>query len=175
MNFNNHEDETRSKYVNLLMKQIPNEKKCREIEKSIYNDTIVYAKAHNIKRVWINRHFYNIYQAKIRSIYTNIKSDSYIRNISFKEKVMNGEIDCNNISKLSAYDIFPENWKDLIDEKIKKDKLKYELKPEAMTDIFKCHRCGSRSCSYYEVQTRSADEPMTQFINCLDCGNRWKQ
>ena len=44
-----------------------------------------------------------------------------------------------------------------------------------MTDAFKCKRCGSRSCSYYEVQTRSADEPMTQFVNCLECNNRWKQ
>ena len=69
----------------------------------------------------------------------------------------------------------PENWKDLIDEKLRRDKLKYELKPEAMTDVFKCRKCSSRSCSYYEVQTRSADEPMTQFINCLDCGNRWRQ
>ena len=58
---------------------------------------------------------------------------------------------------------------------MRKDKLKYELKPEAMTDVFKCRKCGSRSCSYYEIQTRSADEPMTQFINCLNCGNRWRQ
>ena len=50
-----------------------------------------------------------------------------------------------------------------------------ELKPEAMTDNYKCSKCGSRKCSYYELQTRSADEPMTQFINCLNCNNRWKQ
>ena len=55
------------------------------------------------------------------------------------------------------------------------DKLKYELKPEAMTNVFKCRKCNSRSCSYYEVQTRSADEPMTQFITCLNCNNRWRQ
>ena len=45
-----------------------------------------------------------------------------------------------------------------------KEKIKSELKPEAMTNLFKCHKCGSRETSYYEVQTRSADEPMTQFI-----------
>ena len=64
---------------------------------------------------------------------------------------------------------------ELLDKKIKRDKLKYEMKPTAMTDQFKCRKCSSRSCSYYEVQTRSADEPMTQFITCLDCKNRWKQ
>ena len=76
---------------------------------------------------------------------------------------------------LSVYDIYPENWTELLDKKIKRDKLKYEMKPQAMTDQFKCRKCNSRSCSYYEVQTRSADEPMTQFISCLECGNRWKQ
>ena len=76
---------------------------------------------------------------------------------------------------MTSYDIYPEVWKELFEDKSKKDKIKYEFKPEAMTDIFKCRKCGSRSCSYYELQTRSADEPMTQFVNCLDCNNRWKQ
>ena len=40
----------------------------------------------------------------------------------------------------------------------------YDIKPESMTDRYKCRKCGSRKCSYYEMQTRSADEPMTQFL-----------
>ena len=51
----------------------------------------------------------------------------------------------------------------------------YEEKEEAMTDQFKCGRCKSRKCTYYELQTRSADEGMTTFITCINCGNRWKQ
>jgi transcription elongation factor S-II len=43
------------------------------------------------------------------------------------------------------------------------------------TDRFKCNRCGKRECTYYEMQTRSADEPMTIFVNCLNCGKRWRQ
>lgn len=26
----------------------------------------------------------------------------------------------------------------------------------------------------FQVQTRSADEPMTTFVLCNECGNRWK-
>jgi transcription elongation factor S-II len=33
----------------------------------------------------------------------------------------------------------------------------------AATDIFKCGRCKQRKCTYYQMQTRSADEPMTTF------------
>ena len=44
----------------------------------------------------------------------------------------------------------------------------------AATDEFKCYKCKKRKCTYYEMQTRSADEPMTTFVTCLNCGNRWK-
>lgn len=172
--FNNDQDKFRKSCVEFLNKEINNIILSRNIEKSIYNYTIKLSKEKNIKRIWENNIFKNLYLSKIRSLYSNI-SDCYIQNKNFKNKVLNGEIDIDNIANLSSYDIFPENWKDLIDEKMKRDKLKFELKPEAMTDVFKCRRCNSRSCSYYEVQTRSADEPMTQFINCLNCGNRWRQ
>ena len=42
------------------------------------------------------------------------------------------------------------------------------------TELFKCGKCGKRRTTYTQLQTRSADEPMTTFVLCLDCGNRWK-
>ena len=44
----------------------------------------------------------------------------------------------------------------------------------AETDQFKCSRCHQRRCKYYQLQTRSADEPMTTFVTCVNCGNRWR-
>lgn len=34
--------------------------------------------------------------------------------------------------------------------------------------------CKQNNCAYTEAQTRSADEPMTLFVFCKNCGNRWK-
>merc|ERR1712098_964612 len=42
------------------------------------------------------------------------------------------------------------------------------------TDSLKCGKCGKRNCTYNQLQTRSADEPMTTFVLCNECGNRWK-
>ena len=70
---------------------------------------------------------------------------------------------------------FPEHWKELIDEKEKTDRVLYEVDTGGATDQFKCTKCNKRLCSYYELQTRSADEPMTIFITCLNCGKRWRQ
>jgi transcription elongation factor S-II len=109
------------------------------------------------------------------SVYLNLNQNSYIHNENFLKKIKDKEIKPEDIGNLSVYDIYPENWKDLMNLKSKRDKIRYELKPEAMTSLFKCRKCKSRETSYYEVQTRSADEPMTQFITCLNCNNRWRQ
>ena len=45
---------------------------------------------------------------------------------------------------------------------------------KATTDQFQCGKCRQRKCTYFQMQTRSADEPMTTFVTCVACGNRWK-
>ena len=89
-------------------------------------------------------------------------------------KKYDGTLSLESIA-MSFQELYPEHWKKMMDEKYKRDKMLYEEKAEAMTDQFKCGRCKSRKCTYYELQTRSADEAMTTFITCLNCGNRWKQ
>jgi len=41
--------------------------------------------------------------------------------------------------------------------------------------LFQCGRCHSKKTSNIQKQTRSADEPMTIFITCLNCGKKWRQ
>ena len=38
---------------------------------------------------------------------------------------------------------------------------------QAETDQFKCGKCKQRRCKYYQMQTRSADEPMTTVLLLL--------
>ena len=55
------------------------------------------------------------------------------------------------------------------------DENKYDTQLVARTDMFTCGKCKSKRCTYYTMQTRSADEPETIFITCLDCGKNWKR
>jgi transcription elongation factor S-II len=75
---------------------------------------------------------------------------------------------------MTHQELNPEHWKEHIDRKIKRDSSKYTTNIEASTDMFTCKKCKSKKCTYYELQTRSADEPTTVFITCLDCGKHWK-
>jgi len=175
MKFSNKEDQKRYRMVLFINSTINDKVLARKIEQSIYNYIIEISKEKNIQRTWNNPIFTNIYRSKILSIYSNLKPNNYINNTQLLENILNKTIHPKDIGKLSVYDIYPDNWKELLDIKSKRDKIKYELKPEAMTNLFKCRKCGSRETSYYEVQTRSADEPMTQFITCISCNNRWRQ
>lgn len=175
MENSSYKSNIRNSSCNLFYKILNDDSKSRQMEKDIYNSCLKYANENGIIKSWDNIVFKKLYVSRIRSIYTNLKSDSYLGNKNFLNKILKGDINHKNISSISKYDIYPEVWTELLSKLAEKDKLKYSLKPEAMTDMFKCRKCGSRSCSYYEFQTRSADEPMTQFITCLDCNNNWKQ
>ena len=79
------------------------------------------------------------------------------------------------LARLDDMELYPENWKKLQDQQLAKELRLLEGNKMAATDMFKCNRCGKRETTYYEMQTRSADEPMTIFITCCNCGKKWKQ
>lgn len=157
-----------------LFTGILNKDKSSKLEEAIYNYSLEISKKRKIKESFTNMNFKKIYINKSRSILSNIKNDSYIKNMNLVTKIIKGKINVSEVPYMSNQELFPEHWKKIMDEKYKRDKMMYEEKKEAMTNEFKCARCKSRQCTYYELQTRSADESMTTFITCLNCGNRWK-
>ena len=165
----------RNKIVSTFMKILDNEKLSNSIEEAIIQFSKEKAEKERIPRNWENMLFRKIYLNKARSLYTNLNTETYVKNPNFKKKILNGKIKSTDIPSLTFQQVFPEHWKKLMDEKYKKEKMLYEEKQEAMTTQYKCGRCKSRKCTYYELQTRSADESMTIFITCINCGNRWKQ
>ena len=157
-----------------IFKDVLDEENSGKLEEQIYIFCKELSEKRKVVPTFNNKSFRNMYINKSRSIYSNINSESYINNSTLITKITKKKIDVKKIPWMSSQELFPEHWKKIMDEKYKRDKMLYEEKHEAMTDAFKCGRCKSRECTYYELQTRSADESMTTFITCLKCGNRWK-
>jgi len=143
-----------------------------KLETGILDNVCEICDKRKIVKKWENINFKKIYMNKCRSIYTNLDTDSYIKNDYLINQIL---VNPGYIGKMSYQEIFPKHWKKLLDNKFKREEAMYKNQQHAMTDEFKCRRCKSRKTSYYELQTRSADEAMTIFITCLNCGNRWKQ
>ena len=167
--------EPRENMIEIFTNLLKDKKLSQRIEESIFKNVFELAKERRVLKKWDNPIFKKMYVNKARSIYTNLKSDSYVKNVKLAQNIKKKKFDIDNIGEMSYQALYPEHWKKLLDEKFKREKVMYEENEEAMTDQFKCGRCKSRKCTYYELQTRSADEGMTTFITCINCGNRWKQ
>ncbi|TFK24488.1 transcription elongation factor [Coprinopsis marcescibilis] len=113
------------------------------------------------------------YRNKIRSLFVNLKDKN---NPSLRENIVSGEISPEKFSTMSSEEMASEEQKAALN-KIKEENLFKSLaaqEAEAETEAFQCSKCKQRKCRYRQAQTRSADEPMTTFVTCVVCGNRWK-
>ena len=147
-----------NKFVNDDIKSI-------EIEDGIYSFSTSYAEDNNNIDILTD-----IYLHNVDNIVSNLDKCN-INNTYLIQVIDDNMMPLNTIASLSPDKLFPEKWKPIIE---KMEWLEYKKKNMATTDIFYCHKCGKRKCTFYQLQTRSADEPMTTFVNCLVCGNAWK-
>jgi transcription elongation factor S-II len=144
------------------------EKHATNLEKGIHNWALKEATNRKVVKKWDNPFFVQIYLDHFRSIYINLKNKSLI------QQVISGEIESHTIAFMSHQEMRPDKWDEMIRLKSIRDLSKFETNLEACTDTFTCRKCKSKKCSYYQMQTRSADESMTCYVNCLECGCRWK-
>ena len=158
----------------IINKFVKNKKKSTNIEISIYNYAIRTAKEKNIIKKWDNKYFKQIYIDKFRSIYFNLNPKLSVKNKELLKNIKKGKIKSCDVAFMRHQNLNPSKWKEIIDKKIQRDKNLTEVDISAATDEFKCYKCKQRVCTYYQLQTRSADEPMTTFVTCMTCGNRWK-
>jgi transcription elongation factor S-II len=139
------------------------------IEIGVYNYAVKEATNLKVIKKWDIPAFSTIYMDRLRTIWNNLK------NVELLASLKSEELSPKTLAFMTHQEMDPEHWKEMIEQKIKRDANKYSSNIEAMTEMFTCKKCKSKRCTYYELQTRSADEPSTIFISCLDCGKHWKQ
>ncbi|OZJ06082.1 hypothetical protein BZG36_01117 [Bifiguratus adelaidae] len=113
------------------------------------------------------------YKTKVRSLSLNLKAKN---NPGLRESVVTGELLISKLVKMSKEDMASEEQR-AADRKAQEQAIfaaRGATTAQAETDMFRCGKCKSRKCTYYQMQTRSADEPMTTFVTCTNCENRWK-
>ena len=157
----------RSNIRKKIDEKLNNEKNSSNLEKGIFNYTLKEADQHKIIKKWDNKYFIQIYLDRLRTVYTNL-------NDNIVDQITSGAIKPHIVAFMTHQELNPDKWAALIDAKSKRDANKFETNIAAATDTFTCRKCKGNQCTYYQMQTRSADEPMTVYISCCNCGNRWK-
>ena len=167
---------TRQKTIEIFQKILKDMNTIRKIELSVINYSIDKCKGQNIIPTWENPNFTYIYINKCRHIYLNLDQKSYIKNDYLIKEIKKKEFDLLQIAYLKREEIMPSIWMPLIEENKRKEEIMNKSQTAEATDQYVCpnRNCRARKSLYKEVQTRSADEPMTLFLTCLVCGKKWK-
>jgi len=147
----------REKILNefLSLPNIPNTTAIN-LEISIYNSTVTNIHGQHETPIWTNFNFKHLYISKALNVLNTLKSDTDIINYIVE-------------NKLSKF-IGNMSW----DELVNYNKSNENETIQDNTGMFKCRNCKTYNTTYYSLQTRSADEPMTNFITCHTCHKRWK-
>tara|TARA_B100001094_G_C17866399_1_gene639944 strand:+ start:239 stop:769 length:531 start_codon:yes stop_codon:yes gene_type:complete len=147
---------------------INNIRRSANIQKSILNNSRDESDKRNTIKRWDNPYFVLIYIDGIKTILSNLKHSDLI------ERINNKMIKSHELGGMSHQEMDIERWAEMIEQKRKRDKSKTQTNVNIEEGAFQCRRCGSKKTTYYQMQTRSADEPMTTFVQCTECPARWK-
>ena len=166
----------REKVISNFTELLGCEQKATEFEGYMLKNLVERALKDAIEVDWANRAFWNLYRSRAVTLYENMKgTDSYVQNNQqLIQKLESGELSLQSIAEMTSMDLCPSRWKEMIEKLIEKKKKLYSTEQNASIFMW-CSSCKKKTkCDYYQLQTRSADEPMTTFVSCLECDKRWK-
>ena len=132
------------------------------LERGIFNAAIQMCNERVIIKKWNNPKFVDVYLSILKTVYFNVRSDPMIVDPGAPYQV----------AFMTHQEMAPKQWRHIVEKKQNTDN--YEKRAAVTTDQFVCGKCKMRKCTYSQAQTRSADEPMTTFVTCLQCGHRWR-
>ena len=170
-------DYVRGKFTHIFNTSI-----ATNLEKAIFNWAIRKTREMNSKNSligppsWGNVEFVENYKRKFLTLNFNISHPDN----DLKQKIPNmTPSQIHILPNQTPAQLFPNGpyarvYKERLDKEITYELKKAQL-DETKCGLFTCGKCKSKNTTYYEMQTRSADEPMTAFISCSNCGKRWKQ
>ncbi|XP_041962922.1 transcription elongation factor A protein 3 isoform X8 [Alosa sapidissima] len=113
------------------------------------------------------------YKNRVRSRISNLKDP---KNPNLRKNVLAGSIELIRFATMTAEEMASDELKELRNTLTQEAIREHQMAKTSgtTTDLLQCGKCKKKNCTYNQVQTRSADEPMTTFVLCNECGNRWK-
>ena len=150
------------------------EEECIAIERAVLTNAMTDADAKFVVKHFDNTLFQVCYTAASRRLLANLDPNTYVHNEHLIQKLKKKDLQIDHLATMSVMDYAPHLYSGLHDRMLLREQQQLEGNKAMATDMFKCNRCGKRETTFYELQTRSADEPMTKFINCVNCGKRWR-
>lgn len=147
--------------------------RARRLERAIYNHVISTSRQDKTPQTWKHPIFKSRYLQKVLSTIFNATNK---KNPALCDRIQDGSVSFEWLVSARPTALFPELWEPIYHQVAMKQ-LKKQLteNPEDVPDgIEQCRKCKSKKVVYTQLQTRSADEPMTSYFRCVSCQHSWK-
>lgn len=109
-----------------------------------------------------------VYEEKLRQVYWNVRKAP-----GLLETYSPAQLVCLDNATM-AKDTDVEAWEAGFNRKLEREEELSSRPPPVSSNLVRCRKCKSQDVSTNQVQTRGADEAMTVFHECNNCGIRWK-
>lgn len=138
-----------------------------EIERGLFESVLINISQKNLQ----TSVFYPTYYSELHNICRNLDvNDESVGNKTLLPSILNGEIHPVYVAFLSPQQLHPMKWKSFYQKKERESDTINHV--GAYKDYEnKCKNCGGVDFHSYEQQLRSADEPASKFIICIDCNS----
>ena len=145
-----------------------------ESSKDIESSIIGYSKAHCVNKLfiydlkWSDIRLRRVYLRKYRHIMFNIQE---ISNLIKNNDILPSEVGYTH-HEVWKPELYKPIHKKFQDREL--NTIMYDKREQVVEDgLLNCERCRSKKTKYIQLQTRSADEPMTVFAICTECDHHW--
>ena len=109
---------------------------------------------------------YLIYESKIEEITILLKD----KEIYLLKAIKEGVINVSNIGFMKPTELNPDKYNHIINKKKKEED---KINNIATSSVYTCKKCRKNRCQVTQRQTRSADEPATIFVKCMECSHEF--
>lgn len=164
-------DTTRAKVVCRFHGALDDEVTAQRLEVCLWNWTIRTCQRDHIPLYWEDSRFRYRYTTRALSLEFNAK-----HNPEMLANLRSKRVSVKAFANMTPVEMWPEKWQEAY-QKVALRQLRREADVDASTvpdGAYTCHKCKSQKTVYTSMQIRSADEPMTTFVRCLNCGKSWK-
>lgn len=122
---------------------------------------------------WANPRCRYRYTTRALSLEFNLKNAG---NPALLERVKSRALSVKALADMTPHQMWPEHWEPVY-QRVAMQQMRREASLDcasAPDGAYTCSRCKSRKTVYTSLQIRSADEPATIFVRCLNCSRAWK-
>ena len=166
----------REKVSQRFSKTLESDELGKKLEVVLWNHTLRTCQRDKIPMEWTAELNLDTFRERYTQKALALDLHNLRKNELLRTNLQNGSLGLKKFVAMTPWEMNPEFWAPIFERvafKALRKQTTHDVE-NAPDGAFTC-RCGSKKTTYYQLQTRASDEPMTTFIQCLSCSKRWKQ